>query len=249
MKEPRTGAGQGTDAIRVAERAALVTKAARINEAHHAGNAAAISALEHYRLAGDLLNKVKDELPHGEFGPWLKHNFEGSQQTASNYMRVSKNWDALIYQRAGNLSLRAALAELSEPKDKPEEAPQPEQPARLSSAARMRSFIETNRALREVRDKRFHRDTHASFEAYVTERFCNGENEKAEKVMQALADPSADIAASIYARIFEIAPDLELTGIGIGIPTMPEDLTFDQHVELFRLFSSIGALYGHEEAA
>jgi hypothetical protein len=145
------------------------------------------------------------------------------------------------------LSLRAALAELSEPKDKPEEAPQSEQPARLSSAERMRSFIETNRALREVRNKRLYRDAHASFEAYVTERFCNGENEKAEKVMQALADPRADILASIYARIFEIAPDLELTGI--GIPTMPEDLTFDQHVELFRLFSSIGALYGHEEAA
>lgn len=37
----------------------------------------------------DLL-KAKSLLPHGEFGPWLKANFEWTAKTAQNYMNAAK---------------------------------------------------------------------------------------------------------------------------------------------------------------
>ncbi len=45
----------------------------------------------------------------------LEANFEGSQRTARDYMRVAENWNPFTNrQRAADLSLRAALAELTE---------------------------------------------------------------------------------------------------------------------------------------
>ncbi len=38
---------------------------------------------------GKMLRKVKKELPHGEFIPWVKNNCPFSYQSGSNYMRVS----------------------------------------------------------------------------------------------------------------------------------------------------------------
>lgn len=53
-------------------------------------------------------------LPHGEWLPWLRKHFEGSRQTADNYRRIASNC-----QRVSNLdSVRAALAELADPKPK-----------------------------------------------------------------------------------------------------------------------------------
>lgn len=44
---------------------------------------------------GLLLEDVKDRLPHGQFGGWIKHYFGWSQQTASNMMRAAETFGKL----------------------------------------------------------------------------------------------------------------------------------------------------------
>jgi hypothetical protein len=87
--------------------------AERINVEHRAVEEAARSAVEHAIVAGDLLNDAKEQLGHGEFGPWLLANFEGSRQTADIYRKLAAHKDELSEcQRASNLSIRGALREL-----------------------------------------------------------------------------------------------------------------------------------------
>ncbi len=87
--------------------------AERINVEHRAVEEAARSAVEHAIVAGDLLNEAKEQLGHGEFGPWLLANFEGSRQTADVYRKLAARKDELSEcQRASNLSIRGALREL-----------------------------------------------------------------------------------------------------------------------------------------
>jgi|JFJP01.1.fsa_nt_gi hypothetical protein len=51
---------------------------------------------------GELLITKKSELPHGEFGQWIKDNLIFTDRTARNYMRVFENKDKAL--GAGNLS-------------------------------------------------------------------------------------------------------------------------------------------------
>jgi hypothetical protein len=94
------------------EPAALAEK---INSEHRACERAAKSAVGHAITAGDYLAEAKDQAGHGNFGAWLEANFEGSERTAQTYMKLSRNRDALNPQRASDLSIRGALAELSSP--------------------------------------------------------------------------------------------------------------------------------------
>ncbi len=64
----------------------------RINAEHRAANEAAASAIEHARLAGELLLEAKASVAHGAWGAWLSVNFEGSERTAQAYMRIAKRW-------------------------------------------------------------------------------------------------------------------------------------------------------------
>jgi len=95
----------------------LTTLAKDINECHRAAEAAAGRALHHARAAGDLLLEAKKQCPHGDWGNWLKTNFEGSERSAQNYMRLAKNWGELENRNAvADLSLRDAVRFLTEPK-------------------------------------------------------------------------------------------------------------------------------------
>jgi Domain of unknown function (DUF4326)/Protein of unknown function (DUF3102) len=96
--------------------------AVAINEEHRACEGAMQSTLAHAARAGKMLIYAKTDVPHGEWGDWLKENFEGSERTAQGYMRVYREWDSLEKtKRVADLSLRGALKELSEPK--PESPP------------------------------------------------------------------------------------------------------------------------------
>ena len=86
--------------------------AGRINEEHRACERAAASAVEHAIRCGEMLTETKSRLGHGEWLPWLEKNFEGSRQTADVYRRLAANKELLNCQRAGNLSIRAALAQI-----------------------------------------------------------------------------------------------------------------------------------------
>lgn len=92
------------------------------NEAHRRAEGAAVSALEHAREAGEHLTRAKAQCRHGEWLPWLEANFEGTERTARNYITVARRWDELTEnrQRVADLSLRAALAELAEPRALPD---------------------------------------------------------------------------------------------------------------------------------
>jgi hypothetical protein len=48
---------------------------------------------EHYRLAGQMLNEVKDskQVPHGRWSQWLTKNFDLSQRTAQVYMQWARH--------------------------------------------------------------------------------------------------------------------------------------------------------------
>jgi hypothetical protein len=51
----------------------------------HAGN-----AVQYAIGCGEELLKVKDELEHGQWLPWLTQNFDGSERKAQTYMQVAK---------------------------------------------------------------------------------------------------------------------------------------------------------------
>src|SRR5262245_18544950 len=73
----------------------LCALAGRINEQHRAAEAASRSFLEHARQAGELLLQGQDQCQRQGL-PWLKwlgKNASFSQQTASRYMRLARNWD------------------------------------------------------------------------------------------------------------------------------------------------------------
>lgn len=112
----------------------LQNLAARANSAHLAASGAAISALEHARTAGEALSAAKGHVPHGEWLKWLDTHFDGSRDTAANYMRIASRWDELNVERVPHLTVRAAISSLAEPKP-----PKPETPADRAAAAIDRS--------------------------------------------------------------------------------------------------------------
>lgn len=96
----------------------------RINSEHRECEKAARSAVGHAIAAGDSLIKVKLSLDHGEFGAWIRDNFEGSERTAQAYMRCAMKKDELLRlkpQTSAGLSIDAALKVLSAPKEKTSE--------------------------------------------------------------------------------------------------------------------------------
>lgn len=99
----------------------LGSLAEKANAEHRACESAAATAVEHAMNAGEHLARVKASLAHGEFLPWLSANFEGSRRTASTYIRLADNREALNEKRASH-SIRGALAELSAPKEEPTRA-------------------------------------------------------------------------------------------------------------------------------
>src|SRR4051812_30321718 len=89
-----------------------------INEQYRLCEAAAKTSVQHALLAGTGLQKVKAQLGHGEFLPWLTQNFEGSQRTAQTYMKLARDFSAHLEGKsaaAADLSIRGALRELTEP--------------------------------------------------------------------------------------------------------------------------------------
>jgi hypothetical protein len=98
------------------DEAALENLAAQINEEHRACAGIFRKALEHAIRAGELLTEAKEQCPHGEWLPWLTHNFEGAPRTAQDYMRLYKHRDELRAKTRDSayLSMNRALKELTE---------------------------------------------------------------------------------------------------------------------------------------
>jgi hypothetical protein len=67
------------------------------------------AGLEHYRRAGEMLLEAKEQIAHGEWGPWLKRNFALSHTTATTYMRL------VTIQNKSRISKSATLSEIVHP--------------------------------------------------------------------------------------------------------------------------------------
>lgn len=96
----------------------VVPTAEQINAEHWACEEAAQNSIQHAIRCGEMLEEKKSSLKHGEWGPWLEANFDGSDRTARTYMKVASNKGELSNrQRASDLSIRGALRELSAPEE------------------------------------------------------------------------------------------------------------------------------------
>ncbi|GAV13255.1 DUF3102 domain-containing protein [Paenibacillus sp. NAIST15-1] len=69
---------------------------------------------------GKRLKEVKELVPHGEWGSWLKENVEYSQSTANNFMRLADEYGSNS-QALGNMSYTKALALLGVPTEEREQ--------------------------------------------------------------------------------------------------------------------------------
>lgn len=91
----------------------------QINEAHQFTREHATCAVEWAVTCGQLLIEAQESCEHGEWLPWLSANVPGiSVRKAQGYMRLARHClaDPANTQRVAHLSLRAALAEIAEPK-------------------------------------------------------------------------------------------------------------------------------------
>lgn len=122
----------------------LETYAADIRALHEEAQDTADKATKLALRAGELLVKVKEQLPHGTFGTWVADNCSIAERTAQAYMRLHRQLEALPEeeaQRVAGLSVRAAIKAVTAG-DVPE--PPPKSPA----------MTDTRRDQREVRTAR-----------------------------------------------------------------------------------------------
>ena len=122
----------------------LETYAADIRALHEEAQDSADKATKLALRAGELLVKVKEQLPHGTFGTWVADNCSIAERTAQAYMRLHRQFEALPEeeaQRVAGLSIRAAIKAVTAG-DVPE--PPAKSPALMDSRA----------STRDVRDAR-----------------------------------------------------------------------------------------------
>jgi hypothetical protein len=96
----------------------LTVLAARINAEHAETSLALERGVEHALAAGDLLIEAKQQLPHGQWAPWIKANCPGiSGRTIRLYMQLARNRDELEANRQpiANLTLQGAVKALAAP--------------------------------------------------------------------------------------------------------------------------------------
>lgn len=119
-REVAAHAGGGTKPLAAADGG--VALAERINKEYRMCVEAGRSAVEHAMNCGELLRQAQEAADDGDWLRWLRENFEGSKSTAYDYIKLAKNrgYIEAEFQRAGNLSLRHALALISPPSSKPD---------------------------------------------------------------------------------------------------------------------------------
>ncbi|MCB1822875.1 MAG: DUF3102 domain-containing protein, partial [Candidatus Competibacteraceae bacterium] len=104
----------------------LSALAMAINEEHALAERHAELAIHRAKRAGDMLVAAKEQIPHGQWLPWLATNCPTiKERTARAYMRLARNWETLESKSADSavLTIDAALKLLAEPREESETAP------------------------------------------------------------------------------------------------------------------------------
>ena len=88
--------------------------AARIKAEHEAVSTALKESVQHAIAAGELLIEAKEQVPHGQWLPWLREHCAMSERTAQLYMRCARNRkeieESQIRNTVADLSLNEAAA-------------------------------------------------------------------------------------------------------------------------------------------
>jgi|SRR5215212_5150336 len=97
--------------------------ATRINVKYRELESLARSTVEVAVELGGMLLEKKSALPHGEWLPWVRAYFEGSERQAERFMQIYNNRDKLRANstRVADMSLRQALRITSPPPKKEQE--------------------------------------------------------------------------------------------------------------------------------
>lgn len=168
---------------------------------------------------GRRLREAKEQLPHGQWGQWLKTQVEFSQSTANNFMRIFEEYGARQIslfggeansQALGNLPYTKALALLAIPEDEREEFVETNKVEELSSRELERMIRERDEARLEAERKEKERQIAESARSKIAEEMqmansrleqLNAEVQTAsekrktlELELQALRDAPIDVA-------------------------------------------------------
>ena len=108
-----------TDVPAQRREANLADLAEEINSEHRAFLGSLSKTAEHGIRAGELLAEAKNQYKHGEWLPWLRANFDGSERSAQVYMQMFRNRDEIRAKTQGSadLSIAGALKEISAPRE------------------------------------------------------------------------------------------------------------------------------------
>ena len=98
---PTDGDGIGPKLTGAALGSRLKTLADEANKHHSEVRAHWMGMLDHARQAGEALIEAKRRLGHkSKWSKWRRERFEGSKETACNYMRVAREWNDPRIQQA-----------------------------------------------------------------------------------------------------------------------------------------------------
>jgi hypothetical protein len=83
--------------------------AIELNKLHELAIGTARQAVSYAKQAGMLLLQVKEQLPHGKFGPWCETNTSLSERTCQRYMAVALGKEVPLRALAGKTDNVAVL--------------------------------------------------------------------------------------------------------------------------------------------
>lgn len=87
----------------------IETLLTKINKQHKSLLSSERKTFEVAKELGSLLSEVKSLLPHGKFMSWIKQNTKISIRSATEYMKIHKNYNSIIEECGSNVSIAAAI--------------------------------------------------------------------------------------------------------------------------------------------
>jgi hypothetical protein len=124
----------------------------------HDVEAGASAGMQYYADAGDKLIEAKDQVAFGSWGRWLKKNFDLSDHTARQYMRLARLRVEADAQNGRQASvLPASLKEMQGETDRRRERRKKEQPFRVALGEVETDLYATEKQTRDE-EIQLHRD-------------------------------------------------------------------------------------------
>lgn len=139
---------------------------------------------------GKALLEVRDILPHGEFGNWIKNNFNWSHDTANNFMNVARKFPTLPDGAEFEKSALYLLAKNSTPQQAREQAiQQAEQGIKITKGVAKILVDKVLEAQTKVIEEALETqsvslggESHSLIKGALTEQLCEGVLQRKEQI-------------------------------------------------------------------